>query len=46
MILLGILAVTLIIACVSVTALAWIMIGAEVEERKRRKKNEKPSEED
>lgn len=37
MILIGALAIIVMIACVSVTALAWIMIGAEVEERKRRR---------
>lgn len=38
MILLTILAIILIIAGGSVTALAWILIGAEVEERRKRKK--------
>lgn len=37
MILLTILAIILIIACGSVTALAWILIGSEVEDRKRRR---------
>ena len=39
MIVLSILAVIVVITCASVIALTWILIGAEIEER-RRKEND------